>query len=161
MEPITPDELGPWQFSLRGLMILTTVVACACSLVAWWGVLAVVAALGAALGAFCVALICPWIGCDVVLDRISLDIVKCLGLGAYIVGGAWATFAGLRWLVVQANGPGASVFVPGGVTLLFVLTARLFAKALWPLVDDLETVLVTLGSCVGAIVALLLYAAAF
>ena len=44
---------SPWQFSLRGLLTLTTVWAVACSLRAWWGVITALLVIGAAIDVVC------------------------------------------------------------------------------------------------------------
>jgi hypothetical protein len=146
----TSEEKPRWQFSLRGLFLMTTIVAATCGLVAWWGVLAVLAMLGAATGAFLAALICPCIGCDVVLDDLRLDIVKCLGLGAYLVGGTWGMVVGVKWLVTMAWGMKTPVFISGGLILLFVFTVGLVAKLLWSDIDKVEAVVITFGSLIGS-----------
>ncbi|MGA2033332.1 MAG: hypothetical protein ABSG68_13825 [Thermoguttaceae bacterium] len=145
----TSEERCRWQFSLRSLLVLTTIVAVVCSLIAWWGAVAVVAMFGAAAGAFCGALICPYLGCDVVLDDLRLDIAKCLALGGYYVGGVWVICVGLKWLVAQVFGAAAPVIVPAGLLLLFVFTAGLVVRFLWPLAESMEAVIITFGSLLG------------
>ena len=154
----TSEEKPRWPFSLRGLFLLTTIVAATCGLVAWWGVLAVLAMLGAATGAFLAAMICPCIGCDAVLDDLRLDIVKCLGMGAYLVGGTWGMVVGVKWLVTNAWGMKTPVSISGGLLLFFLFTVGLVAKLLWSDIDKVEAVVITFGSLIGCFAILSLYA---
>ena len=111
--------------------------------------MAVLAVVGAAAGAFLAAMICPCVGCDVVLDDLRWDIVKCLGLGGYLVGGTWGMVAGVKWLVTKAWGVETPVFISGGLILLFVFTVGLVAKLLWSDIDKVEAVVLTFGSLIG------------
>jgi len=86
-----PQEPTRWQFSLGALFELTAGVAVACSLFTWWGLGGVAAMLGAAARAFGGAMVCPRIGFgfDRVLDKPGPDLLRCLGVGAYVAGGIW------------------------------------------------------------------------
>ena len=152
------EEKRRWPFSIRGLYLLTTIVVATCSLIAWWGVLPVLAMLGAATGAFLAAMICPCIDCDVVLDDLRFDIVKCLGIGGYLVGGTWGMVVGVKWLVAKVWGMGTPVFISGGLILFFVFTVGLVAKLLWSDIDKVEAVVITFGALIGCFVILSLCA---
>ena len=144
---------SPWQFSLRGLLGVTAALAVVCSVVAWWGVPAVAAILGGAVGAFVGGLVCPLLGLDVVLDDLRRDLAKCLGVGAYIVGGTWAVIVGLGWVVRTVHGEDAPVFVSGGLLLLVAFTVALVVKTLWSDSDNPEVVVVTFAALIGVFAA--------
>ena len=66
--------------------------------------------LGGAAGGFVTALVCPFLGCDHVLDDIRIDILKCLALAGYLILGFWGVVAGIRVIVESVHGPGAPLF---------------------------------------------------
>jgi hypothetical protein len=142
--------LAPWQFTLRGMLGLTTVVAILCALIAWWGVVVVAAIVGASAGAFLAALACPLFTGDYVLSHLPYDVPRALAVGGYLVGGLWIIIRGLQWLLSAAGAPHEHLALPGGILLAFLASVGGVVWMLWEEATALESVAITVGAVSGA-----------
>ncbi len=144
---------GSWAFEISqaDLIGLTVVVALLVALRFWLGAPIVVVILGGAAGGFVTALLCPYVGCDNVLDNIRLDILKCLALAAYLILGFLGMLKGIGAMVEGVHGPGAPVFVTHGILVAFFFTVVFLAKVLWADNGTFESAVVSLGTIFGVI----------
>ena len=144
---------GSWSFDISqaDLIGLTVVVAILVVLTLWLGAPIVMVILGGAAGGFVTALVCPFLGCDHVLDDIRIDILKCLALAGYLILGFWGVVAGIRVIVESVHGPGAPLFLSRGIMIVFLFTFFFLGKVLWMDSGKLEYTVVTIGTMVGAV----------
>ncbi len=152
-----PQPRSPLQFTIWQMFVLTTVVALICSAAATWHA-AVLLVIAAAIGAFLGALICPWVGLEYVLDDLRMDLLRCLVVGAYLVGAAWAIWSGMGWLAHYYRGEvlsgaiaGRIWLMHGGLLLCLPFSVGLLVQFLWPKNDKIETVIVTFATLLATL----------
>lgn len=116
-----------------------------------WGMSSVLVILAAAAGAFVALLIAPYIGGNVMLDRIHSDIIGCLGMGAYLVAGLWALRAAMHFLVAIVLGAHLPALFSFVFHLFFLASVGSLAKVFWPDTDTADMIIVVLGAIFGAL----------
>ncbi len=152
------EKQSPWRVSPRGLLVLAAVFVVVAGVLLWLKARVALALLGATGGAFVGAMVCPLIGGEEMLGDLRRGVAKCLGVGVYLVGGAWIAVVGLKDWLAHVLGSGASVSAPAAVILVLVVTVGFLVKVLWPDSRTIDTALVSLGAVIGVIAVLSLSA---
>ncbi len=127
-------ELGPGQFRLRSLFVLTFVVAVFFSMVAWWGPFIVALVVGGAVGTFGGMLFCLFFGLETPFEVLKLDVARCLMVSIVLVGCAYGAIA----LV-----PAPRVLILPGLVAYFVI------RLTWIDLGAVEAVVIETGTIVG------------
>ena len=142
-QPGDQDEPRPLQFTLQTLLIVVTLVAVACSMVAW-GRLVGVFIFAAAAGTFAGLALCRVLGFNAAFGDVRRDLVKCFVLGSVITSFTC-------WLILQDFVIVALISV--------VVSAGFLVRLLWASLGMPEVIAITLFSLIGlwlAAVAILL-----
>jgi len=130
-------------------VLLGIAVACAFAIVC--GPALAIVAVGAAVGAFLGALFCPIIGCDILLEDLRRDALKSLGVGAYMIGGAFIMLRAIQWAVGDVYSVGTPLYIGFGPLLFFLFTVVVLVRTLWD-TGPVEAIIVSGATLIGAAV---------
>jgi hypothetical protein len=133
-----------FQFTLRDLFLVMTLVAILCGLFAWLGVIAWIL-LAATVGALVGLLAGILMGLETQIDDIRVDLAKCFVAAAFLVIPAW--------LMIKAGLAGGGLVAPVVVTgLVLKASWRDFAAVEIVVVEGCMLLGIALGSTLAAAV---------